>query len=120
MAEEPQPSAIQEGVSDPHAPTATAEDRKAAEALSSLDAVDADDGSKKDIDSKALGEAMKNLSIDEKSAPAEKKKTVKVDAADVSLLVLELEVSKPRATELLRLHDGNAVKAMSAFVTTHA
>jgi len=32
--------------------------------------------------------------------------------------VNELEVSKQKATELLRAHDGNAVKAMTAFVMT--
>jgi hypothetical protein len=30
--------------------------------------------------------------------------------------VSELEIPKPKATELLRAHDGNAVKAMTAFV----
>ena len=34
------------------------------------------------------------------------------------LKVNELEVSKQKATELLRSHDGNAVKAMTAFVMT--
>lgn len=29
----------------------------------------------------------------------------------------ELELSKPKATELLKAHDGNAVKAITAFVT---
>jgi NACalpha-BTF3-like transcription factor len=36
--------------------------------------------------------------------------------ADV-LQVAELEVSKQKATELLRANDGDAVKAMKAFVT---
>lgn len=86
MAEEPQPSAIQEGASDPPAPTGTAEDRKAAAALSSLDAHDDDAASKKNVDTKALGEAMKSLSVQDTGA-AEKKKTVKIEAKDVSLLV---------------------------------
>jgi hypothetical protein len=91
---EPQPDSVQEGAADPHAPTSTAEDRKAAAALSALDAAD-DDSNKKEVDSKALGEAMKNLAVaDNKSkAPAKKevavgkKKVVKVDAKDVELLV---------------------------------
>lgn len=87
MAEEPQPSAIHEGASEPHAPTSTAEDRKAAAALSSLDAQDDESAGKKNVDPKALGEAMKNLSVEENKAGPEKKKTVKIEAADVTLLV---------------------------------
>ncbi|KAF2703882.1 hypothetical protein K504DRAFT_462951 [Pleomassaria siparia CBS 279.74] len=115
---EVQPDAIQEGASDPHAPTGTADDRKAAAALSSLDAQDDDVSGKKGTDSKALGEAMKNLNVDGEKSKEEKKKIVKVDAQDVTLLVTELELSKPKATELLRAHDGNAVKAMGAFVSS--
>lgn len=85
MAEEPQPSTVQEGASDPPAPTGTAEDRKAAAALSSLDAQDDESGAKKEVDSKALGEAMKNLSV--KGKGADEKKAVKIDPADISLLV---------------------------------
>ncbi|KAF2177038.1 hypothetical protein K469DRAFT_697584 [Zopfia rhizophila CBS 207.26] len=124
MAEEPQPSTIHEGTSDPPAPTGTAEDRKAAAALSSLDAHDDDSSQKKNVDTKALGEAMKNLAVSGDTKPAkageEKKKVVKVDQVDVGLLVAELELSKIRATELLKAHDGDAVKAMSAFVEASA
>ncbi|KAF2476459.1 uncharacterized protein BDR25DRAFT_252467 [Lindgomyces ingoldianus] len=123
MAEEPQPSTIQEGVPDASAPTGTAEDRKAAAALSALDAHDDEAGQKKDVDTKALGEAMKELKVDEgkgKTEMAEKKKAVKVEAADVTLLVSELELSKVKVTELLRAHDGDAVKAMIAFVNRTA
>jgi NACalpha-BTF3-like transcription factor len=31
--------------------------------------------------------------------------------------VEQLELSRPKATELLKAHEGDAVKAMSAFVT---
>ncbi|KAG7120877.1 hypothetical protein HYQ46_010865 [Verticillium longisporum] len=41
---------------------------------------------------------------------------VKVEAADVALLVEELEVTKPRATELLKANEGDAVRAMRAGV----
>lgn len=87
MAEEPQPSNIHEGASEPQAPAGSAEDRKAAAALSSLDAQDDDSSAKKDVDSKALGEAMKNLSVKDKGAGQTKKMAVKIDPADVSFLV---------------------------------
>ena len=42
-------------------------------------------------------------------------------AANVYLWVQveELELSKVKATELLKAHDGDAIKAMRAFVTPH-
>ncbi|EFE45091.1 hypothetical protein TRV_00116 [Trichophyton verrucosum HKI 0517] len=46
-----------------------------------------------------------------------KKKAVKVAAEDVNLLVDQLDLTKPKATELLREHDGNAVKAIRAFIS---
>lgn len=82
---EPQPSAVQEGAADPHAPTATADDRKAAAALSSLDAQDDNGAGEKEVDGKALDKAMKNLNV--KDAKAEEKKNVKVEPADINLLV---------------------------------
>jgi len=85
---EPQPDNIQEGASDPPAPTGTAEDRKAAAALSSLDAREDDAAGKKEVDTKALGEAMKNLSVGKDAE--EKKKTVKIEPSDVALLVCSL------------------------------
>lgn len=94
MAEE-QPAEIHEGapVADEPAPTGTADDRKAAAALSSLDQrgdVDGDTSSeKKDVDTEALGKAMKNLDggakKEDKSATVQKK--VKLEAADVTLVV---------------------------------
>ena len=83
---EPQPSTVQEGAADPHAPTGTADDRKAAAALSTLDAQE-DGGVKKEVDGKALDKAMKNLSV--KDASSEEKKNVKVEPADINLLVCE-------------------------------
>ncbi|KAF2279545.1 uncharacterized protein EI97DRAFT_370978 [Westerdykella ornata] len=125
MAESPQPPTIHEGASGPHAPTSTAEDRKAAAALSSLDAPDDDSAAgKKDVDPKALGEAMKNLSVTEnskagpeKAGPEKKNKTIRIEPADVTLLVSQLDISKAKATELLRSVDGDTVKAMTAFIT---
>ena len=97
MAEEPQPPNVQEGLDQPDVLPANAEDRKAAAALSSLDAKGEDDAAppKKEVDLKALGEAMKNLEFSQapkkptgtvkKEEPP--KKLIKVDTADIALLV---------------------------------
>ena len=90
MAEQ-QPPNIVEGatsgdIEDEVTSTAkSAEDRKAAAALSKLDARD-DDGPGKDIDQEAVKNAVSAL---DNKAPVVKKevKKVKVDAADVLLLV---------------------------------
>jgi hypothetical protein len=126
---EPQPPDVHEGAADPHAPTSTAEDRKTAAALSTLDTQD-EAAEKKDVDSTALDKAMKGLGV--KDGKGEEKKTVKIEAVDVALLVCrdnarckanangwqvaELEVSKQKATELLRANEGDAARAMGAFV----
>ena len=90
MAEEKQPPAIVEGaaggdVEEEVQPTAkSAEDRKAAAALSSLDSNREDESSAK-VDQDAVKNAFNSLST-AGSKQAEVKK-VKVDAADVALLV---------------------------------
>ncbi|KAL2127236.1 hypothetical protein VTI74DRAFT_11059 [Chaetomium olivicolor] len=120
MAEDRQPADIVEGatsgdVEDEVQPTAkSAEDRKAAAALSKLDAHGDDEGAAREVDQEAVKNAMNALG----GGPEKKevKKTVKVDAADVNLLVEELELSKVKATELLKAHDGDAVKAMKAYI----
>ncbi|KAK4984413.1 hypothetical protein LTR66_001014 [Elasticomyces elasticus] len=125
---EPQPPNVVEGAADPPPSIPTsAEDRKAAAALDSLDARGDDEGAapKKNIDRDALDKAMKALGADkpkpkaalEEKKEVEKKKVVKIDQADVALLVEQLDLSKTKATELLRAHDADAVKAMTAFVT---
>jgi hypothetical protein len=111
MAEERQPPTIHEGA-DPEddAPVAlkSAEDRKTAAALSSLDKRDDDDtdgarGAKSQLDQEALGKAMSRLEVggtksgekgagkgkEAKEAEAEvgRRKAVKVEPADVALLV---------------------------------
>ena len=109
----------------PSAAAKSAEDRKAANALANLDAADdasASSSSRANVDQDAVNKAMKNLpggsaaaaSSASGSAPA--RKNVKVDAADVALLVEELDLPKPKATELLKAHDGDAVNAMRAYV----
>jgi len=198
---ETQPPTIVEGattgdVDDEIPVTAkSAEDRKAAAALSSLDAPREDDSAgTKDVDQEAVRKAMERLGGSAKSngTVAKKdnevkvvKKTVKVDPADVTLLVCracswtldlqlpksfppsllvlcigeflqeflprilqaataskpsnpqlcsgactpanfpllqieELELSKIKATDLLKAHDGDAGKALKAFIAPAA
>ncbi|OAA34083.1 hypothetical protein NOR_08671 [Metarhizium rileyi] len=122
---EPQPRNVHEGATtgdaeDEFQPSAakSAEDRKAASALARLDVATKDETAGREVDHEAVNKAMKSLG-GAKPAPvpaAAPARNVKVDAADVSLLVAELELSKPKATELLRAHDGDAVKAMRAWV----
>ncbi|EAA34704.1 hypothetical protein GE21DRAFT_2506 [Neurospora crassa] len=123
MAEDKQPPAVVEGatggdVEEEVQPTAkSAEDRKAAAALSSLDS-NREDESSAQVDQDAVQNAFHSLST-AGSKQAEVKK-VKVDAADVALLVEELELTKAKATELLKAHDGDAVKAINAYVAAPA
>ncbi|KAN0091708.1 hypothetical protein V8E51_017555 [Hyaloscypha variabilis] len=133
---EAQPPTIVEGATtgdvDDEIPVAakSAEDRKAAAALSSLDAPREDDSaSTKDVDQEAVRKAMERLGGSTKSnGTAVKKdsevkvvkKAVKVDPADVTLLVDELELSKIKATDLLKAHDGDAEKALKAFIAPAA
>lgn len=98
---EPQPSNVTEGADAPDVVPANAEDRKAAAAMNSLDTRGEDETKgKKDVDMKAVQEAMKNLeagaqpqgktttiSEGSKKEDAPKKPLVKVDAGDVALMV---------------------------------
>lgn len=105
MAESPQPAGVQEGIDADETPVlpVNAEDRRAAAALSALDrnADEEDEGKGKNVaDSEALGQAMKNLAGSEQegggTATAQRdEKKVKVDAADVSLLVRDIELEAP-------------------------
>ncbi|KAK3904758.1 hypothetical protein C8A05DRAFT_13401 [Staphylotrichum tortipilum] len=120
-AEDRQPADIVEGattagdVEDEAQPTAkSAEDRKAAAALSKLDARGDDEGAAREVDQEAVKNAMNALGGG--AAAKKETKVVKVDAADVKLLVDELELPKSKATELLRAHDGDAVLAMKAYL----
>ncbi|GAB7355846.1 hypothetical protein MBLNU459_g6508t1 [Dothideomycetes sp. NU459] len=116
---EPQPSNVREGDQAPESVPSSAEDRKQEAAMSSLDAKAETTTTKADKD--ALGKAMQNLGGGDASGPkegkpVEQKKAVKVDLADVTLLVEHLDVNKQKATELLRAHDADAVKAMTAWL----
>lgn len=90
MAEEPQPSNIQDGATeDAPAVPASGEERKTAAAMSKLEEKGDDDATqRKDVDTEALGKAMKDLDVSEK-APEQKTevKKVKIEAVDVTLVV---------------------------------
>ena len=151
MAEERQPPAVVEGATtgdveeEMQSTAKSAEDRKAAAALSKLDANDDESAPAGEVDQQAVKNAMNALGASTKTEV----KNVKVDQADVALLVCfpsfpyhapshlsprpplqnppsnppppnqveELELSKPKATELLKAHDGNAVEAIRAYLT---
>ena len=98
------------------------------------------------LDQAALGEAMNRLEIasgsgakkdtkkEDKKAELEVKKKIRIASEDVNLLVSlklfsvfvgdivdrgqvdQLDLTKAKATELLRAHDGNATKAIRAFI----
>ena len=135
---EPQPATVQEGM-DPEGPPAptNAEDRKAAAAMSSLETRGGEEETKpnKQIDQEALSKAISRLELADKVGKVaagekgrsekdreerEKRAKIKVDQADVSLLVEELDLNKIKATDLLKAHEGDAVKAMRAFVRATA
>ncbi|KXJ91221.1 hypothetical protein Micbo1qcDRAFT_175458 [Microdochium bolleyi] len=126
---EPQPPKLKEGATgeiedEVQQDTAakSAEDRKAAAAMASLDARDDAAGGSASVDQEAVSKAMKNLggggggSAAAAAKAQEANKKVKVDAADVALLVDELDMTKPKVTALLKANDGDAVKAMQAYI----
>ncbi|KAF4981227.1 hypothetical protein FZEAL_2915 [Fusarium zealandicum] len=93
----------------------SAEDRKAASALENLDADSP--STAQNVDAEAANKAMKTLGgAKSANAAAASNKNVKVDPADVALLVDELELPKAKVTDLLKSNEGDAVKAMRAFV----
>jgi hypothetical protein len=111
----------------------SAEDRKAASALAALDTPTDSSAtpSNSNVNSEAVSKAMLELggggqaakkpaasssaASSAAAAAAAVKKNVKVDAADVALVVDELEVPKAKATELLKAHDGDAVATLRAW-----
>ncbi|CAD0087930.1 unnamed protein product [Aureobasidium vineae] len=109
---EPQPTQIQEGDQAPSAIPGS--NRSETAALNSLDNQSADSKSTNTASTAALGKAMKDLDIasEEKSEA----KNVKVEMADVVLLAENLDVSRARATELLKANEADPIKAMRAWV----
>ena len=89
MAEERQPASVVEGadIEDENPVAKSAEDRKTQAALSKLDAKDDDDSTAKEVDQDAVNRAMTNIGGDGKTEEKKEVKKVKVDAADVALLV---------------------------------
>ncbi|KAI0020090.1 hypothetical protein F4780DRAFT_779823 [Xylariomycetidae sp. FL0641] len=119
---EPQPPTVHEGattgdVSDEVAAAKNAEDRKAAAAMASLDSRADENAGSGTVDAAAAQKAMQDLGGEGAKTAAVAPK-VKVDAADVALLVDELDLTKAKATELLKAHEGDAVRAMKAFIAT--
>ncbi|KAI5236662.1 hypothetical protein E4T42_09386 [Aureobasidium subglaciale] len=109
---EPQPPQIQEGDQVASAIPGVAKPETAAlESLSSTH-----NSSSTTTSTAALGKAMKNLDLKDSSKPDVK--NLKVDMADVVLLADNLDVSRVKATELLRSNDADPVKAMRAWFTT--
>ena len=97
-------------------PPTSAEDRKAASALANLDGDETTttSSSAANVDAAAISKATKVVpSATPAAAP---KKNVKIDAADVTLLVEECELSKVKATELLRSFDGSLEATLRDFV----
>lgn len=89
---EPQPRNLHEGtttgdVEDEVTAAKSAEDRKAAAAMASMGANGADDAGSAAVDQEAASKAMKSLGGEAKKPDAAAQKKVKVDAADVTLLV---------------------------------
>ncbi|CAD6499728.1 BgTH12-03836 [Blumeria graminis f. sp. triticale] len=101
----------------------SAEDRKAAAALSSIEREDEDSNNAKDIDHEAVRKAMERLDDGNSNGVVQRKvdsnnlaKSVKYAPADINLIVEELELSKSKANELLRLNDGDLEKALRQFI----
>ncbi|KAL7906146.1 hypothetical protein GGI35DRAFT_458878 [Trichoderma velutinum] len=105
-----------EDASDPPPPPQSAEDRKAASALAALDTPtdSSSAAAPTNVDQEAVSKAMRALNTAPGASTAAKK-NVKVDAADVTLVVDQLDVTKAKATELLKAHDGDAVAVMRAW-----
>jgi NACalpha-BTF3-like transcription factor len=114
-----------------------AEDRKAAAALNNLNTQEiSQDGEgttkqRSAADQEALSKAISQLEIAsggakkteaskkveaKKKEEAEVKKKIKVSQEDITFLVNELDISKVKATELLRSYEGDATKAIKAFI----
>lgn len=122
-------------------PAASAEDRKTQAAMSALESsrgVDNEDSQKPSnkVDANAISEAISRLEIanqagkssaedpnearrkkrEEEQKERERRAKIKVNQADVTTLVEECDLTKTRATELLRAHEGDFEQALRAFL----
>ena len=130
MASSPQPADVREGaeaaeVDENPALPANAEDRKAAAAMSSLErrGDDDEDNSKtKNVDTEALGKAMKNLGATEDGGSGVKneEKKVKIDGSDITLLVSICKNSIYFTDRLLMRSYVTSIVSNSSHVTVHA
>ncbi|OJD24191.1 hypothetical protein ACJ73_04448 [Blastomyces percursus] len=73
---------------------------------------------KKDTDAKRIKAEEKTDAGEVEKAV--KKKVVKVAAEDVGLLVDQLDLTKVKATELLKTHGGDSIKAIRAYIAPPA
>ncbi|KAI1119189.1 hypothetical protein F5Y14DRAFT_396835 [Nemania sp. NC0429] len=119
---EPQPRNVKEGattgdVEEEVTKAKSAEDRKAAAALASMDSTNGDGSSAADVDIAAASKAVRDLGA-APAASGEKKevKKIKIDPAEVQIIMDALDMTKAKATELFKAHDGNSVEAMTAYV----
>ncbi|RVD86203.1 uncharacterized protein DFL_004492 [Arthrobotrys flagrans] len=108
----------------PQKPT-NAEDAKTLKALSNLDTHSSLDDSSTPTTSanaEALAAGLSSLSVGTgKTADAGVKKViVKVATEDVAVIVEEMEVSKAKATELLRTHGADLKETLRAMISPSA
>ena len=150
MAEPQPPTTTEGADDTAAPPPTSAEDRKTAAAMNALEsrAADNDDeeeGKKptKQIDTEALNKAISRLELadkarkvaaggedpreegrrrkkEEEQRERERRSKIKVDQAEVAVLVEELDLSKAKAVELLRAHEGDFGVALRAFVRAGA
>ncbi|KAG8631126.1 hypothetical protein KVT40_000266 [Elsinoe batatas] len=128
---EPAPSDATKGDTTQSNPAPTGgDDAKAAAALSALDqpSVSDDAPAKKDVDTKALGDAMARLEVASGGGSGAKtgtktekkeetpKKAVKIEAADVAVVVEQCDLNKAKAGELLRQYEGDLGRALKGWV----
>lgn len=112
MAEEPGPETV--------LPPPTGDKAAESAALNNLDFAGRSAETTSTADVSALGAAISNLSVS--NAPAAGKaeeasaKKIKIDLADVKVLIEELEMSKNAATQLLKNADGDLTTALTIFV----
>lgn len=99
----------------------TAQEQSAA--LSNVESSTAPPTNTNSADTAQLGAAVSNLSLSSgqqapaaKAAAAVPSKPVKIDAADVTFLVEQLELHKTKATELLKRNGGDRMAALREFV----
>ncbi|EEP77634.1 predicted protein [Uncinocarpus reesii 1704] len=108
---------VQQGTSLP----SKADQEALGKAMNRLEALASAAG--KAASSDAAGQAATGAGKKEPSAPekkgeekAIKKPAIKIKVDDVSLLVEQLDLTKPKAIELLKAHEGDTTKVIRAFI----